>query len=86
MLHVSSKECLVEIGVKGKRSISCIVRKLYMSCTRSLGILGCITEYIDGNFLINRGSIIPRIHEQGWSDRGKEVVKYRTKLAYIRVR
>ena len=43
-----------------------------------------IVQSIDGNFQINRGSISPGMREQGWSSRGKEVVKYWTKTCLNR--
>ena len=59
LLNVISKEGPVEIEVKGKITISCIIRKLYRSCMRSLGSLEGITQSLIGNFLIKRGSISP---------------------------
>ena len=70
MFHFSSKEGPVEIEVKGKITISCIIRKLYRSCMRSSGCLEGIMQSILGNFLINRDLIPPGMRKQGWSDIG----------------
>ena len=64
-MHVSSKEGPVEIGVKGKINISCIIRKLYRSCMGSLGCLEGIVQSILGNFFINKDLIPPGMVRQG---------------------
>ena len=57
MLHVSFEEDPVEREVKGKITISCIIRKMYRSVIESVGGLGMIAKSRKGIFLFNRDLI-----------------------------